>query len=163
MTRWAGIVGLGAAALLAACGGTNAPPQAAATSSSSSESMSSGSMSSSGATSSGAMSMNTSCAPAGTTVKLTAKDTMFDVNCIAVPAGQAITVTFDNEDGGIPHNLAIYAKDPNEDPNAKTLFKGELVTGVTTMTYNVPALTAGTYHFHCDVHPQQMFGAFVVK
>jgi plastocyanin len=150
MTRWVGIAGVGAAALLAACGGTNPPPEAAATSSSSSETMSSGSM-------------NTSCAPSGTTVKLVAKDTMFNVNCIAVPAGQAITVTFDNEDTGLSHNLAIYSADPMEDKNAKTLFKGDLVTGVKTMTYNIPALTAGTYHFHCDVHPTQMFGTFVVK
>jgi plastocyanin len=159
MTRWAGIAGLGAAALLAACGGTNAPPQAAASSSSSSETMSSGSMTSSG----GAMSTNTSCAPSGTTLKLISKDTMFNVNCIAVPAGKAITVTFDNEDSGIPHNLAIYSADPAEDKNAKTLFQGDLVTGVKTVTYNVPALTAGTYHFHCDVHAAQMYGAFVVK
>ena len=158
MTRWVGIAGVGAAALLAACGGSNAPPQAAASSSSSSDTMSSGST-----TSGGAMSMNTSCAPSGTAVKLTALNVKFDVDCIAVPAGQAITVTFDNEDAGTMHNLAIYSADPMEDKNARTLFKGDLVTGVKTVTYNVPALTAGTYHFHCDIHPTQMFGAFVVK
>jgi plastocyanin len=155
MTRCIGIVGL-AAALLAACGGSNAPPQAATTSSSSSDTMSSGSMSS-------AMSANTSCAPSGTTIKLVAKDTMFDASCLAAPAGQAITVTFDNEDSGIIHNLAIYSADPMEDKNAKTLFKGDLVTGVKTVTYNIPSLSAGTYHFHCDVHPTQMYGTFVVK
>jgi plastocyanin len=111
----------------------------------------------------GSMSANSSCAPSGTKIKLVAKDTMFDVSCIAVPAGQAITVTFDNEDSGIPHNLAIYSADPMEDKNAKTLFKGDLVTGVKTVTYNVPALPAGTYHFHCDVHVAQMYGSFVVK
>jgi plastocyanin len=156
MTRYVGIVGLGAAALLAGCGGTNAPPEATTTTTSS-EATSSGSMSS------GAMSANTSCAPSGTTIKLVAKDTMFDASCLAAPAGQAITVTFDNEDSGIPHNLAIYSADPMVDKNARTLFKGDLVTGVTTVTYNVPAMTAGTYHFHCDVHPEQMQGTFVVK
>ncbi|TMD98469.1 MAG: hypothetical protein E6I76_04250 [Chloroflexi bacterium] len=149
MTRWVGIVGLGAAALLAACGGTNAPPSAAATSSSSSETMSSGSM-------------NSSCAPSGTALKLTAKDTMFNTSCLAAPAGQAVTVNFDDQDP-LQHNLAIYSADPMMDKNAKTLFKGDLVNGPKTMTYNIPALTAGTYHFHCDIHPTQMYGTFVVK
>jgi plastocyanin len=31
------------------------------------------------------------------------------------------------------------------------------------MAYSVPALTAGNYHFHCDVHPTQMYGTLVVK
>lgn len=158
MTRWVGIVGVAAAALLAACGGTNAPPSAAANTSSSSETMSSGSMTTSGME----MSANTSCAPSGTTIKLVAKDTMFNASCLAAPAGQAVTVNFDNQDP-LPHNLAIYSADPTVDTNAKTLFKGDLVNGPKMMTYSIPALAAGTYHFHCDVHPTQMYGTFVVK
>ena len=161
MTRWVGIVGLGAATLLAACGGTNAPPSAAANGSSSSETMSSGSMTSSSGTMSES-SPNTSCAPSGTTIKLVAKDTMFNASCLAAPAGQAVTVNFDDQDP-LQHNLAIYSADPMMDKNAKTLFKGDLVNGPKTMTYNIPALTAGTYHFHCDIHPTQMYGTFVVK
>jgi len=46
---------------------------------------------------------------------------------------------------------------------AKSLFTGALVTGPKTVTYQVPALSAGTYYFRCDVHPTQMFGTFVVK
>jgi plastocyanin len=149
MRRSLAILGLGAAALVAACGGTNPPPQA----STSSTSMSSTAMS---------MSENTSCAPSGTTIKLMAKNTMFDAGCLAAPAGQAVTVDFDNEDP-LPHNLAIYSADPMVDKNATTLFQGALVTGPKMTTYSVPALSAGTYHFHCDVHPTQMYGAFVVK
>jgi hypothetical protein len=40
-------------------------------------------------------------------------------------------------------------------------FAGDLVTGPATATYDVPAIPAGTYFFHCDVHPTQMFGTFV--
>jgi len=152
MTRRVGIVGT-AAALLAACGGTNAPP-AASSNAASSSSESSGSTSE--------MSENTSCAPSGTTIKLMAKDTKFDAECLAAPAGQAVTVTFDNEDP-LQHNLAIYSADPMMDKNAKTLFRGDLVTGPKTTSYSIPALTAGTYHFHCDVHPTQMYCTFVVK
>jgi plastocyanin len=150
MTRSLSIAGVGAAAVLvAACGGTNAPPEAAATSGSSSPS---GSM----------MSEDSSCAPSGTTVKVMAKNTMFDASCLAAPAGTAFTIDFDNEDP-LQHNVAIYSADPTVDTNAKTLFQGAIVTGPTMTTYSVPALAAGTYHFHCDVHPTQMYGTFVVK
>ena len=71
-------------------------------------------------------------------------------------------VDFDDQDP-LQHNLAIYSADPIMDKNAKTLFKGDVVNGPKMMTYSVPALTAGTYHFHCDIHPTQMYGTFVVK
>lgn len=154
MTWWVGVVGLGAAALLAACGGTNAPPEAAASSSSATETMTSGTMS--------GMSMNASCAPSGTTIKLVAKDTMFNASCLAAPAGQAVTMNFDDQDS-LPHNFAIYATDPMVDTNAKALFQGAIVNGPKMTAYSIPALAAGTYHFHCDVHPTQMYGTFVVK
>jgi plastocyanin len=41
------------------------------------------------------------------------------------------------------------------------LFRGDLVTGATTATYDIPALPAGTYYFQCDVHPT-MNGTVVV-
>ena len=44
----------------------------------------------------------------------------------------------------------------------KSVFKGDLVTGVTTTTYTVPALPAGTYPFNCTVHPN-MTGTLTVK
>jgi plastocyanin len=33
------------------------------------------------------------------------------------------------------------------------IFKGEIVTGVKTATYKVPALQPGQYPFLCTVHP----------
>jgi len=49
------------------------------------------------------------------------------------------------------------------DPAARSLFQGQIVIGRTTVTYHVGALVAGTYYFHCDVHPTAMQGTFVVK
>ncbi|HEY2705749.1 MAG TPA: cupredoxin domain-containing protein [Candidatus Dormibacteraeota bacterium] len=153
MTRCGLVAGSGAAALLAACGGSASPPSAA-TSSSSSMSMSS-------STGMG-MSVNATCMPSGTTLTLIAQNTMFTTNCLAAPAGQAVTVHFDNRDP-LPHNLAIFSADPDVDKNAKELFKGDIVPGPKTVDYAVPAQPAGTYHFHCAVHPTQMFGSYVVK
>ena len=41
-------------------------------------------------------------------------------------------------------------------------FKGELITGVTNATYEVPALKAGSYPFQCTVHPS-MTGTITAK
>jgi plastocyanin len=95
------------------------------------------------------------CEPSGTTVEVTAKGIDFDTDCLAAPADQPFEIVFHNDDGGIPHNVAIYPGDG--DP----VFQGEVFTGAETMTYDVPALDPGTYKFQCDVHPQ-MNGEFVV-
>ncbi len=85
-----------------------------------------------------------------------AKDMRFAPAEVAVPAGKAFTLSFDNQDGA-PHNVAIYS-----DASAGTnLFRGEIVSG-TKVTYDVPALAAGSYFFRCDVHPD-MTGTIVAK
>ena len=91
----------------------------------------------------------------GTTV--VAKDLAFDTDQIDLPAGQPTTLTFDNEDAGIPHNIAIYS----DDSLSEILFQGTQFPGIATEEYQIPALDAGTYYFHCDVHPT-MSGSVVV-
>ena len=91
----------------------------------------------------------------GTTV--VAKDLAFDTDQIDLAAGQPTTLTFDNEDAGIPHNIAIYS----DDSLSETLFQGTQFPGIATEEYQIPALDAGTYYFHCDVHPT-MSGSVVV-
>ena len=44
---------------------------------------------------------------------------------------------------------------------ADVLFRGDLITGPATVDYDLPPLPAGTYYFHCDVHPT-MAGDVVV-
>ena len=160
MTRFAMALGVGTAALLAGCGGSN-PPAAATTTTTATSMMSSG-MSGMSTTSGMAMSMNTSCAPSGTTLQLSAKDTKYSTECLAAPAGQAFTIHFDNMDP-LPHNVSIYSADPMMDKAAKTIFKMDPTTGPKVVDYSVTAQPAGKYHYHCDVHPTQMHGALVVK
>lgn len=98
------------------------------------------------------------CTPSGTSLQISAQNIKFDKSCLAAPANQAFTITFTNQDAGVPHDVAIYTNS-----SATTvLFKGAVVTGPTTTTYHVPALKAGTYYFRCDIHPTQMTGTFVV-
>jgi len=77
-------------------------------------------------------------------------DQRFVPETLDAPAGAAFALAFDNEDGGVQHNVAIY----RDSSAADSLFVGDLVTGTVTETYDVPALEAGSYYYRCDVHPQ---------
>jgi len=97
-----------------------------------------------------------SCSPSGTGLSITAFDNKFDKRCLAAPAGQAFTIDFSNLDRGIPHNVAIY----EDKTTRKPYFKGEPVNGPGKTTYSVQAISAGTFFFQCDLHPE-MNGTFV--
>jgi plastocyanin len=103
-----------------------------------------------------------SCTPSGTRLQQIAKGIAFEKHCLAAPAGKAFMIEFDNQDPGTSHDIHIYSADPRKDPQARSLFSGALVTGPNKATYDVQALREGRYFFHCDVHPAQMFGGFVV-
>jgi plastocyanin len=89
----------------------------------------------------------------------TAAGMAFDTSTITVSAGTRVTITFVNNDGGVPHNIAFYTS-----PSATTvIYKGARTTGVSTVTYTFDApTTPGTYFFRCDVHPSTMTGEFIV-
>jgi len=97
---------------------------------------------------------------AHTTIDLVAKNMAFNTTTITVPAGAEITVKFDNQDNGIPHNLAVY-----QDKTAATqIYKGDIIVGPRTTTYTFTAPTKpGSYFFRCDVHPSTMTGQLIVK
>lgn len=101
----------------------------------------------------------TSCAPAGTSLVIRAHASLsFDRSCMAAPATVPFTITFDNQENGVVHNVAIYT---NSSANT-ALFRGQYVTGPKSITYRVTALPAGTYFFRCDAHPTKMTGTFIV-
>ena len=83
--------------------------------------------------------------PSGDAVSIVAKDLKFTQTAVSVKADKAFQIAFDNQEGA-PHNVAI------SDASGKTVYKGEIVSSK-PITYDVPALAAGTYTFICDVHP----------
>ena len=105
------------------------------------------------------MNMNggATCAPDGTSLMLTARDHAFDKNCLAVPAGRPFTIRFDNRDAD-RHNVAILPSHMS----TEAFFRGDIVPGPKSITYSVPALKPGTWHFHCEIHPNLMNGTFIV-
>lgn len=84
------------------------------------------------------------------TVQLCASNEQaFDTTSLTAVAGAPIGLSFDNEDEGVPHNVAIYT----DDSASESLFVGDQIVGPRSITYDVPALDPGSYYFRCDIHP----------
>jgi glucose/arabinose dehydrogenase/plastocyanin len=101
----------------------------------------------------------TTTAGGAVTVNIAADNIAFDTSTITVPAGATVTMVFNNQDDGIPHNVAVY----DSPLRSEAIFVGEITTGPaeTTYTFTAPS-EPGTYYFQCDVHPS-MNGDFVVE
>ncbi|MGZ5352720.1 MAG: cupredoxin domain-containing protein [Actinomycetota bacterium] len=84
----------------------------------------------------------------GGTLTVSAANLAFDTDTIELPADTAMTLTFDNQDAAVQHNIAIYT----DDSLSEELFNGALITGPDTIDYEIPALPAGEYYFVCIVH-----------
>ena len=95
-------------------------------------------------------------ATAGVTLHISAQNIAFNTDHLEAVAGQAFVLDFDNNDAGIPHNVEI------KDASGASVFKGQIITGPAKVSYQVPALPAGTYMFLCDVHPN-MTGTVTVQ
>lgn len=83
-------------------------------------------------------------------VAIAAFNIAFEPTNVTVPAGEAFTIRFHNQDANIQHNVEIF-----DDPEfgGTALFAGDLITGVREVDYQVDALEAGAYFFRCVVHP----------
>jgi plastocyanin len=91
-------------------------------------------------------------------VQVSAKNVAFSTTTIKLPANNAV-IDFKNEDTA-PHNIAIF---PNKNSLTKALFRGDITSPGTSSVYKVGSLPPGSYYFHCDVHPTQMFGTVTVS
>lgn len=123
-----GRIGLGLFLLLAACGGATSP---------------SGSV---------------DCTePIDGVLSVSAESLVFDTTCLALQAGQPVTIAFENLDTQ-PHNVAMYT----DSSKTTQLYAGEIIEGGESISYEIPALAAGTFYFDCTVHPG-MNGSVVVQ
>jgi plastocyanin len=89
----------------------------------------------------------------------------YDKTALSAPADSPITINFSNADPGVPHNVEIFASDPATDSSAKKVFapaSDATITGTDTTSYDVGPLAAGTYYYHCYVHPTTMTGKLTV-
>lgn len=116
----------------------------------------SGSVAPSAPASSGASASAPPSGAAGESLKLSATTNTYDTATLEAKAGQAFQIVFTNNDSGVMHNVQITA------PDGSKPLSGSLLTGPGSVTYSVPALSAGAYTFSCVVHPT-MTGTLTVK
>lgn len=82
----------------------------------------------------------------------------FTQTCLAANADKPFTLNFDNQDGGVPHNVAVF-----EDDTATNRIAGtEIAPGPIKQTLDIDALKAGNYFYKCEVHPN-MAGTLVIS
>jgi len=86
----------------------------------------------------------------------------FDTTCLAVAAGKTFTVTFANDDTGVPHDWALFANSAATSPIGGATSPTPVSPG-SSQKYSLTALKAGTYFYHCDFHQTTMTGTLVVK
>ena len=93
-------------------------------------------------------------------VRVVARNLTFDKRTINASPNSEVSVTMDNQDPGVLHNVAFYT---NRSASTK-IFVGQTATGpaVVSESFKAPSV-AGNYFFRCDAHPDQMTGSFVVK
>ena len=96
-----------------------------------------------------------------TELGVSARGSRFSTERLDAVAGRPIAITFQNDDVGILHNIALYERGPGGAlvDDARTA----LEVGPVTQVLTIPALAAGTYVFRCDVHPVAMVGELNVE
>ena len=93
-----------------------------------------------------------------TTLRLGAKDILFDVDRLDAPAG-AVAIELDNQDGGVPHNLHVHR---GSDATGDSVGNTELEAGPVKQKLELE-LDSGEYFYVCDAHPTTMTGTLVVS
>lgn len=93
-----------------------------------------------------------------TTATIVSTDNTFDTTTLTVPAGQPITVTFENQGQAIHNWHVLNVKDAaGTDVATQLLPAGQSETLTFTLT------APGTYDFQCDTHPAEMKGTITVR
>ena len=84
-----------------------------------------------------------------TEATIVAVSIQFDSDTMELAANAEVTVTFDNQDVGIPHNWAMYT----DESASQEIFVGEIFNGPEVREHTFTTPEPGDYYFRCDVHP----------
>lgn len=96
--------------------------------------------------------------PAGVSITIAAFDALnFSPRTATAPAGSSVTLTFDNQDAGVLHDLRVFSS------GGALLAQTDIFEGVGQRTVTFTVGAAGAYPFTCSVHPQNMRGTLTVQ
>lgn len=106
---------------------------------------------------------------------ITIKASDFDYTEITLPPGVEFTMTLDNQDDSVAHNIIFYQGDVaaldepvlegciNGCEDDGTAVRTELATGIIQHTFTFTTPPPGQYAFWCDVHPDTMIGMLIIE
>ncbi|HLF79334.1 MAG TPA: cupredoxin domain-containing protein, partial [Dehalococcoidia bacterium] len=86
------------------------------------------------------------------TINLTAVNLAFSTSRISATSGTAVTITLDNKDQAVPHDVGV---------NLPGVAKTQTCSGPCVRSISFTAPSPGTYEFFCSTHID-MKGTFVV-
>ena len=86
-----------------------------------------------------------------TAVTITSTALSFDIESFAVPVGEEVTLTYENEHEGVPHNVHVDTGGADEPAT-------EVAEGPVTQELTFTLDEAGEVTYLCDVHPATMRG-----
>jgi len=95
-------------------------------------------------------------------ITIVGKELKFDRRTFTAGQGVQVTVTFDNQDAGVLHNIAFYTNRSatTKIPDAtSSTFPGVMQEVLRFTAPGVP----GNNFYRCDVHPDTMTGTMVVR
>lgn len=96
--------------------------------------------------------------PSSQTRTIVAENIAFNPKQLTASAGVPLTITLDNRDADVVHDIIIYA------PGSSTVVaQTSVISGPATTSTTFTPAAPGTYPFKCSVHPQQMFGAIAIQ
>jgi mono/diheme cytochrome c family protein/plastocyanin len=101
--------------------------------------------------------VSTPSAPTAAATEMTVigQSTLFDTDKLLGVAGKELTITFDNRDSGIPHNIHFFK---GKDATGADVGTTDVAAGPVVQTLKIGPLDAGDYYYQCDVHPGTMSG-----
>jgi plastocyanin len=95
--------------------------------------------------------------PSGTSLTIAAINTKFSPTGGTIAVGGLVTVTFNNQDDGVSHDIVFYA------PGGAQVAASDIFPGVASRIVTFTPSVAGSYSFKCSVHPRDMTGVLTAQ
>jgi cytochrome c oxidase subunit II len=93
---------------------------------------------------------------------IAADNVSFNKDCLSGPVNKPFDIKFDNQEP-VPHNVVFFEGQNADAPRILPETATPPFPGPKETTYKLPALKAGSYFFHCEVHPTAMQGKLQVR